>query len=600
MLAAITATGVDTFSYTPNDQLSAKSRNGKEVLKYSYDKNGNVLSVKDQTGQATGYTYDINNNLKTVLDGNDIIATYSYNVDQTVSDINYKNGIDISYVYDKDKNVSSLLQKDPKGEEINSFAYTYDNNGNQLSKNENGSAITYTYDKLNRLISSGTDSFTYDKAGNRKTWGKANESITYSYDNNNRLTEATSSKSGSIVNSYDRNENQLTSSDGTAYTYDGFNQLMAVTLPDSNWMENEYDAFGLRVSVFENGMSSNFTYDRGRIITEVNCSDKLVSRNIRGLELVARENSVGTLAYYLNNAHGDVSKLVNENGDVLNSYEYDAFGNTTNYTEKVQNRFQYAGEQFDKVTGQYYLRARYYDPTTGRFATEDTYRGQLNDTMSLNLYSYCGNNPVNFVDPSGHMSAEKLNAYSYIYNTARNTDSYNQYIIEDNGLNIYTALHEIAQLNVARELYIEYGAEATLEYKIKSKTEKNIFGKCKTYEADVVFGRAVWEVKPKGTSATAQLKKYTENGDLTPGNMLNTVKDILIVDSIYEDKKIYMKVEFPNLGEAKYSFYKKKDKDGKEEEELVKSTEVFNKLFQKNKPPMLYPIPMPIPIPIPI
>ncbi|MHB8064410.1 MAG: RHS repeat-associated core domain-containing protein, partial [Ruminiclostridium sp.] len=138
------------------------------------------------------------------------------------------------------------------------------------------------------------------------------------------------------------------------------------------------------------------------IITEVNGSGKLVSRNIRGLELIARKNSVGTLAYYLNNAHGDVSKLVNENGDVLNSYEYDAFGNTTNYTEKVQNRFQYAGEQFDKVTGQYYLRARYYEPTVGRFTTEDTYRGSVNDTMSLNLYSYCENNPVNLIDPSGH------------------------------------------------------------------------------------------------------------------------------------------------------------------------------------------------------
>ena len=173
-------------------------------------------------------------------------------------------------------------------------------------------------------------------------------------------------------------------------------------------MENQYDAFGLRISVTENGIGSNFTYDRGNIITETNGSGNLVSRNIRGLGLIARENAIGTKAYYLNNAHGDVSKLVNENGEVLNSYQYDAFGNTTSSKEKVQNRFLYAGEQLDKVTGQYYLRARHYDPATGRFKTEDTYRGQLDNTKSLNLYTYCENNPIIYVDPSGHWTWDQI------------------------------------------------------------------------------------------------------------------------------------------------------------------------------------------------
>lgn len=604
LTAAITATGVDTFSYNSNNQVLTKTRNGREVLKYNYGKNGNVLGVVDPTGKSTQYTYDNNNNLKTVSHGNEILATYGYNTDQTISNIGYKNGINISYNYDKDKNVTSLSQIASDGKEINSFGYTYDNNGNQLSKTENGSTINYTYDKLNRLLSAGTDSFTYDNVGNRKTWNKQKETITYGYDQNNRLTTLTSLKSGSIVYNYDKNGNQLTSSDGNTYTYDGFNQLKSVTLANGQWMENEYDAFGLRVAAYENGTRSDFTYDRGNIITEENGSGNLVSRSIRGLQIVAKENPVGAISYYLNNAHGDVSKLVNENGEVLNSYEYDAFGNTSKYTEKIQNRFQYSGEQFDKMTGQYYLRARFYDPTVGRFVTEDTYRGQLNDTMSLNLYTYCSNNPVNLIDPSGHMSVENLNAYSFIYNTARDTDSINQYVIEDNGLNIWTALHEIAQLNVARELYLEYGAEATLEYEIISKTEKNIFGKCKKYEADVVYGHAVWEVKPKGTSAKAQLKKYTDNSDLKPGIKLNTVKDILIVDSFKNDKRIYMKVEFPAPGEAKYSFYRKKDKDGQEEEVTVKSTEVFTILFEqyneKTGSPIQIPIPLPGGVPIPI
>ncbi|HOV28163.1 MAG TPA: RHS repeat-associated core domain-containing protein, partial [Pseudobacteroides sp.] len=78
------------------------------------------------------------------------------------------------------------------------------------------------------------------------------------------------------------------------------------------------------------------------------------------------------------------------------------FGNTVEAVEKVQNRFRYAGEQFDPVTGQYYLRARFYNPVIGRFTQEDTYRGD-----GLNLYAYVQNNPVKYYDPSGYCSESK-------------------------------------------------------------------------------------------------------------------------------------------------------------------------------------------------
>jgi len=129
----------------------------------------------------------------------------------------------------------------------------------------------------------------------------------------------------------------------------------------------------------------------------VNASNKLVARSIRGLGLIAQKDGKGILSYYLHNAHGDVTNIADANGNILNSYTYDAFGNTTSYAEKVSNRFMYAGEQFDSITGQYYLRARYYDPQVGRFTQEDPYRGD-----GLNLYAYVSNNPVNFTDPSGH------------------------------------------------------------------------------------------------------------------------------------------------------------------------------------------------------
>ena len=87
---------------------------------------------------------------------------------------------------------------------------------------------------------------------------------------------------------------------------------------------------------------------------------------------------------------------------ILNQYEYDVWGNVVSQKETIKNRFKFNGQQLDPITQQYYLRARFYNPVIGRFTQEDTYRGD-----GLNLYAYCANNPVYYVDPSGNVICKK-------------------------------------------------------------------------------------------------------------------------------------------------------------------------------------------------
>lgn len=125
---------------------------------------------------------------------------------------------------------------------------------------------------------------------------------------------------------------------------------------------------------------------------------------VRGDRLLVKKDVTTTTTkdYYLYNGHGDVVQILDTNGNVVNSYSYDAWGNITNQTEGISNSFKYAGEIYDEETGFYYLRARYYDPTIGRFLNEDTYEGEIDNPLSQNLYIYVHNNPLIYTDLTGN------------------------------------------------------------------------------------------------------------------------------------------------------------------------------------------------------
>ncbi|MED1690205.1 RHS repeat-associated core domain-containing protein, partial [Brevibacillus agri] len=135
-------------------------------------------------------------------------------------------------------------------------------------------------------------------------------------------------------------------------------------------------------------------------------------------------NQEGTYYY---NSHGDVVKIKGPSGNVLNMYEYDIWGNliADKVKETMMNPFAYAGEMYDKESGFYYLRARYYDPKMGRFVSEDTYKGQVDNPLSLNRYTYVYNNPLRYFDPTGHITVEEgWESFKKGWNTFTNPKSY--------------------------------------------------------------------------------------------------------------------------------------------------------------------------------
>ena len=101
--------------------------------------------------------------------------------------------------------------------------------------------------------------------------------------------------------------------------------------------------------------------------------------------------------YFHKDEQLSAAAVTDTEGTVRNGYLYDAFGAGLETLEQLPNRIRYTGQQYDQTTGQYYLRARYYNPIPGRFLQEDVYEGD-----GRNLYAYCANNPVTYSDPSGY------------------------------------------------------------------------------------------------------------------------------------------------------------------------------------------------------
>lgn len=303
---------------------------------------------------------------------------------------------------------------------------------------------TYVYDLLGRITKetkTGSEdiSYTYDSNNNRKETTVGNKVTAYKYNKNDELLRTDTLNTDTeedavVIYKNDKNGNQLAtvnryeiSSDKKDSTYVDID----VTLGDNRLNENvvnhynalnqltqtltknykvsfTYDAEGLRTSKTVNGEKTVFVWDGDQLVMELSESGKVQKRYIRGNDLVYADKGTDTeKQYYVTDPHGNVVQLTDESGAVIKTYEYDSFGNEVNPDRKDENPFRYCGEYYDKETEEIYLRARYYQPNVGRFLTRDSYTGESDEPLSLHLYTYCENDGINSVDPSGHKKYAK-------------------------------------------------------------------------------------------------------------------------------------------------------------------------------------------------
>jgi len=328
-----------------------------------------------------------------------------------------------------------------------------------------------------------------------------------------------------------------------------------------------YNAEGKRVSkALNTGSPTRYFYEGDKAVFEYANGGAVTAFNVIGANLISRK--IGTdKVYYFYNGHGDVTALLDAaTKNRRAQYAYDAFGNitdekyydsngniTTDPVDTIKSPIRYGEYQYDSeteytdaqgnfVTGLYYLNARHYDPGTARFLEIDTYTGNVSDPLSLNLYTYCRNEPIMYTDPTGHYTQGKV--FSYVEGQSQNPDSdvwelqqdliYLGYMSKDDvpaGQEGYYGPNTVRAVNAFKNTYLPGGNKGDNKGKVGDTTWlfikrevdlKNLEGMVKG-QPYAEATAAIWD---KFYSSYDKLISKPKSSSSTSGNTYDYGKDI--------------------------------------------------------------------------
>lgn len=388
------------------------------VIEYSYDANGNVLTVTETKGEnvfTITRTYDGLNRVTSYEDGKGKRIGYVYDKVGNLTDVIYPNGKKVTYVYDKNGSIKKLTDWDER-----ITTYDYDVNGRLIKTTRpNGTVETRAYDKMGRLTlildkAGGTEvnhqEYCYDAAGNiTETKSLGNKTLEHSdvsdvkmtYDKNKRLI----TYNGKDVE-YDKDGNMVygpLQGKMVSFLYDCRNRL--VQAGDTTY---EYDAENNRIAEINGSRRIEYVINTqpelGQILQSISImgNRKEETYYYYGNGLTAQDNGTDYLTYHFNNV-GSTMAVTDEKGNIAGTYEYSPYGQILHKEGNANITFLYNG-QYGVATdenGLYYMRARYYNVDIKRFINQDVLTGTLERISSLNRYAYVEGNPINYLDPFG-------------------------------------------------------------------------------------------------------------------------------------------------------------------------------------------------------
>lgn len=417
--------GTAVYVYDARDRLISAVTADGQVLTYGYDAAGNRTHL-DSGALSQTFGYDALNRLSAVssqtLGGPVRTVSYDYDAVGNRSTLTQANGTRTSTVFDARNRLRQLATRTAAGVLLFGATYTVDATGLRTGLAEYDGqgfirSVGYAYDGAKRLLAEAIErpgqtvrvtTYTYDAVGNRLSQVQAGTLTTYEVDANDRLIRETTG-GVSTLRTYDANGNttgQAKPGQLLSFGYDQANRRIRTTTAKSV-IETGYNADGIRNRETADGHTRTWLIDANRDYAqtlEAYTDQQLSTVWVYGDELLAQGNVVGG-GLQERSLHGDglgsVRQASDATGTVTDRFEYDAFGNELARTGTTDIDHRYRGEQVDPNTGFYNLRARWYDPGSGRFTSIDPVQGMTGRPQSLNKYLYTESDPVNGRDPSG-------------------------------------------------------------------------------------------------------------------------------------------------------------------------------------------------------